>query len=105
MILTTTNTVQGREISEYIGLVFGEQVNGINFVKDIGAGFRNIVGGRSSGYEDEVIDMRDDCIKEITKRANEMGADGIVGLRFDYEVLGQGNMIMLSISGTAVKFK
>ncbi|RVU54291.1 YbjQ family protein [Anaerosphaera multitolerans] len=103
MILTTTNNIEGREVTKYLGLVFGEQVNGINFVKDIGAGLRNIVGGRSAGYEDEVIAMRDDCLDEIVMRAEKMGADAIIGISFDYEVLGQGNMLMLSVSGTAVK--
>ncbi|CDZ75161.1 Hypothetical protein ING2D1G_1021 [Peptoniphilus sp. ING2-D1G] len=105
MILTTTCKIENREISEYLGLVFGESVNGINFIKDMGAGFRNFVGGRSKGYEEEVIEARNDCINEMVSRAQRMGADAIVGIVFDFEALGQGNMILLNVSGTAVKLK
>ncbi|MDO5715446.1 MAG: YbjQ family protein [Tissierellia bacterium] len=103
MILTTTDHIEGRKIKEYIGLVFGEQVNGIDFVKDIGAGFRNFVGGRSKGYEDEVILTRQECLREMEERASKLGADAIVGIKVEFEALGAGNMIFLNISGTAVK--
>lgn len=105
MILTTTEKVEGKEISEYLGLVFGETVNGINFVKDFGAGLRNFVGGRSKGYEEEMINSRNDCMNEMIRRAKEIQADGIVGIKFDFESMGQGNMILVNVTGTAVKFK
>lgn len=105
MILTTTEKVEDKEISEYLGLVFGETVNGINFVKDFGAGLRNFVGGRSKGYEEEMISSRNDCMNEMIRRAKEIQADGIVGIKFDFESMGQGNMILVNVTGTAVKFK
>ncbi len=106
MILTTTCKIENREISQYLGLVFGESVNGINVIKDIGAGFRNFVGGRSKGYEDEMLEARNDCINEMVERAQRMGADAIVGIAFDFQGLGQaGSMILLNVSGTAVKLK
>ncbi|MDY6065900.1 MAG: YbjQ family protein [Finegoldia sp.] len=102
MIVTTTDSVEGRRISEYIGIVSGEAINGINFLKDFGAGIRNIVGGRSKGYEKEIIKAGEDSIKEIIDRAEKMGADAIVGSKVDYEVLAD-SMLMVTISGTAVK--
>lgn len=105
MILTTTNEINGKEITEYLGLVFGESVNGINFVKDMGAGFRNIIGGRSIGYEDEIVKTRKYCLKELEIRANAMGADAVIGIKFDFETLASGGMFLLNISGTAVKLK
>lgn len=105
MILSTTNNIEGQEISEYLGLVFGETVNGINMVKDIGAGFRNIVGGRSQGYEDEVVKTRKYCLKELEVRAEAIGADAVVGIKFDFETLASGGMFLLNVSGTAVKLK
>ncbi|MGO1581386.1 MAG: YbjQ family protein [Peptoniphilaceae bacterium] len=106
MILSTTNSIEGKEVSEYLGLVFGESVNGINFIKDFGAGIRNFVGGRSSGYEEEMITMRRECLNELKNRAQKLGADAVVGLKFDFQGLGQaGNMILLNVVGTAVKLK
>lgn len=106
MIITTTNTVEGREITEYIGIVFGEVVNGVNFLKDIGAGFRDMFGGRSKGYEEEIIYARNDAIAELESRAKELGADAVVGCKMDYEVLGSsGSMLMITISGTAVRLR
>lgn len=88
----------------YLGIVNGETVAGINFVKDMGAGFRNVFGGRSAGYENEVASARDSALAEMVERASKMGADAVVGFRFDYEVMGQGNMLMVAATGTAVKF-
>lgn len=106
MIVTTTNTVEGKKIAEYRGLVFGEVVSGINMFRDIGAGIMNIIGGRSAGYEDELITARTSAIEEMCRRAEVLGADGVVGVDVDYEVLGSGNnMIMISASGTAVVFE
>ncbi|MDO4662298.1 MAG: YbjQ family protein [Tissierellia bacterium] len=102
MIITTTNNVEGREITQYIDIVFGEVIEGMNFLKDIGAGLRNFVGGRSQGYEKAVISGRDEAIEELKRRASEIGADAVVGIKFDYEAIVEG-MVMITCSGTAVK--
>ena len=102
MVISTTSTLENAEIVEYKGLVFGEVVSGVDFIKDFGASIRNIIGGRSQGYEDELIQARNDAISEMEQRATAMGANAIVGVDVDYEVLGQGNMLMVSASGTAV---
>lgn len=103
MILTTTPSVEGRRISEYKGIVFGEVVNGVDFVKDFAAGLTNFFGGRSGSYEGELIEAREAALNELEKRARAMGADAVVGIDIDYEVLGQGNnMLMVTASGTAV---
>ena len=106
MIITTTPTIEGREILEYKGLVFGEVISGVNFIKDFGAGLRDIFGGRSEGYEEELIDARNEALSELKMRAEKIGADAVVGAKMDYEVLGQGgSMLMVTISGTAVSLK
>lgn len=102
MITTTTPTVEGYRITGYYGIVFGEVITGINFLRDFGAGIRNIVGGRSEGYEEELMQARTQAIAEMEQRAAALGAHAIVGVDVDYEVLGQGNMLMASASGTAV---
>lgn len=103
MILTTTPTVEGRQIREYKGVVFGEVVNGVNFLKDIKASIRNIIGGRSGSYENELIDARTNAMREMESRARDMGANAVVGIDIDYEVLGEANgMLMVTASGTAV---
>ena len=104
MILTTTPSVEGRTIIEYKGVVFGEVITGVNFIKDIGAGLRNIFGGRSGSYEKELLDARSSALRELESRACEKGADAVVGIDIDYEVLGpNGGMLMVTASGTAVK--
>lgn len=102
MICTTTPTLENGVITEYKGIVTGEIVSGVNFVRDFGASIRNIVGGRSSGYEEELINAREEALAEMQKRAAALGANAVVGVDIDYEVLGQGNMLMVSASGTAV---
>lgn len=102
MIVTTTPDVEGYCITGYYGIVFGEVVTGVNFLRDFGAGIRNIVGGRSSGYESELADAREEALREIEQRAQALGAHAVVGVDVDYEVLGQGNMLMVTVSGTAV---
>lgn len=103
MIITTTSSIEGREIAEYRGIVFGEVITGVNFIKDFGAGIRDLIGGRSKGYENELISAREEALAEIQQRASEIGADAIVGAKMDYEVLGQaGSMLMVTVSGTAV---
>ena len=104
MILTTTPTIEGRSIVEYRGVVFGEVISGVNFIRDIAASIRNIVGGRSGSYEEELIEARSRAMAEMADRARQMGADAVVGIDIDYEVLGQNNgMLMVTASGTAVK--
>lgn len=103
MILTTSHSVSGFEITDYKGIVFGEVITGINFVKDIGAGFRNFFGGRCEGYEEELMEARTEAIQEMETRAKQMGADAVIGVKMDYETLGEGSsMLMVTCSGTAV---
>lgn len=103
MIITTTPTVEGKKIIEYKGIVFGEIIAGVDFIKDIAAGLTNFFGGRSGSYEKELIEARENAILEMEKRAKDMGANAIVGIDVDYEVLGQGNnMLMVTVSGTAI---
>ena len=103
MILTTTQTIEGKQITNYHGIVFGEVIAGVNFVRDFFAGVRNIVGGRSSSYEDELTQARNAAMQEMEQRALEMGANAVVGIDLDYEVLGENNgMLMVTASGTAV---
>ncbi|HOO12484.1 MAG TPA: heavy metal-binding domain-containing protein, partial [Bacillota bacterium] len=88
---------------EYKGIVFGEVVSGVNFVKDFAAGLTNIFGGRSGSYEGELIEAREAALREMERRAEAIGANAVVGVDIDYEVLGQGgNMLMVTASGTAV---
>ena len=106
MILTTTPTVEGRTIIEYKGVVFGEVISGVNFIKDIKASLRDIVGCRSGSYEHELINARNQALRELEERARQMNANAVVGIDIDYEVLGQsGSMLMVSASGTAVKLQ
>lgn len=103
MIITTTQSVEGRTIREYRGIVFGEVVAGVDIFRDIGAGLRNIFGGRSAGYEEELQNAREEALAEMGRRAEALGADAVVGVDVDYEVLGSNNgMLMVSVSGTAV---
>ena len=100
MIVTTTQSVERYRITGYYGIVFGEVVTGVNFLRDIGAGLRNVFGGRSSGYENELEQARTKALHE--ERAARMGAHAVVGVDLDYEVLGEGDMLMVTASGTAV---
>lgn len=103
MIITTTPAVEGARIVEYKGIVFGEVISGVNMFKDIGAGLRNIFGGRSQGYEEELQAARDSALAEMEQRAMRLGANAVIGVDVDYEVLGADNgMLMVSVSGTAV---
>lgn len=104
MILTTTPTIEGRQIVAYKGVVFGEVIAGVDFLRDIAASIRNFVGGRSGSYEEELIHAREQAMDEMRQRAQAMGADAVVGIDIDYEVLGANNgMLMVTASGTAVK--
>ncbi|MFU0826716.1 MAG: UPF0145 protein Blon_0093/BLIJ_0092 [Lachnoclostridium sp.] len=103
MIITTTPSVEGSRITEYKGIVFGEVISGVNFIKDFAAGLSNFFGGRSTTYENELIEARENAIKEMEGRARQLGANAIVGVDIDYEVLGSDNgMLMVTASGTAV---
>ena len=104
MILTTTPTIEGRTIREYRGVVFGEVISGVNFIRDFAASIRNIIGGRSGSYEEELLRARNQAMDELADRAARLGADAVVGIDIDYEVLGENNgMMMVTASGTAVK--
>ncbi len=105
MISVTTPTLKNGEIVEYKGLVTGEVVAGINFIKDFGASIRNIVGGRSQGYEEEIVKARIDAVREMEMRAEQMGANAVVGVDIDYETFGNAGMLIVSASGTAVVVK
>lgn len=103
MIATTTPHIEGHQIVEYKEVVFGEVVMGVNFLKDFAAGLSNIFGGRSSTYESELIQGRAEALAEMKQRALAIGANAVVGVDIDYEVLGSNNdMLMVIASGTAV---
>jgi uncharacterized protein YbjQ (UPF0145 family) len=103
MILSTTPQIEGHPIREYKGVVTGETIIGANFVKDFFAGIRDIVGGRAGSYEKVLVEAKDISIREMMQRAQEMGANAIVGIDIDYETIGaNGSMLMVATSGTAV---
>ena len=103
LVVTTTSTIEGRSIKSYLGIVTGEAILGANIFRDMFAGIRDIVGGRSAAYEKELRNARETAMAEMRQAAAELGANAIVGVDLDYEVLGQNNgMLMVSISGTAV---
>ncbi|MBF7097676.1 putative heavy metal-binding protein [Alkalibacter mobilis] len=103
MIVTTTPQIEGKKITEYKGIVFGEVISGVDFIKDFAAGLTNFFGGRSGSYEGELIEARESALSEMEKRAISMGANAVIGVDIDYETLGQGgNMLMVTASGTAV---
>ncbi len=104
MIITTTPAVEGKPITSYLGIVTGEAILGANVMKDIFAGFRDIVGGRSAAYEKELRTARDIALREMTEEAEKLGANAVVGVDLDYETVGsQGGMLMVTCSGTAVR--
>jgi Uncharacterized conserved protein len=103
MIITTTNCIEGKKVLEYRGIIFGEVISGVDVIKDIAAGLTNFFGGRSKSYEGELIQSREEALKELENRASAVGANAVIGVDIDYEVLGQGgNMLMVIASGTAV---
>ncbi|MEK0163475.1 MULTISPECIES: YbjQ family protein [unclassified Phaeobacter] len=101
MIITTTNSVEGYQIAEYKGIVVGEAIMGANVVRDVFASITDIVGGRSGAYESKLQDARETALAELEDRARAKGANAVVGVDLDYEVVGQ-SMLMVSASGTAV---
>jgi len=103
MLITTTPTIEGKRIREYRGIVTGEAIMGANVFRDLFAGIRDIVGGRSAGYEKELRRARETALAEMAANAQQLGANAVVGVDLDYEVLGETNgMLMVSVSGTGV---
>ena len=103
MLVTTTHSIQGKEI-EYLGLVSGEAILGANIFKDLFAGIRDIVGGRSAAYEKELRKAKDTAIMEMCDDAERMGANAVIGVDLDFETVGSGgSMLMVAASGTAVR--
>ena len=104
MILTTTAMIEGRPVSAYLGIVTGEVIVGANIFKDIFAAVRDVAGGRSAAYEDALRGAREQALGELQSEAQRLGATAVIGIDIDYEVLGQGNsMLMVTASGTAVR--
>lgn len=104
MIITTTPMVEDRPVREYLGIVTGEVIVGANIFKDLFAGIRDIVGGRAGAYEGALRDARNEAFRELEAEAADRGADAVIGIDIDYEVVGSnGSMLMVSVSGTAVK--
>jgi len=104
MLITTTSTLQGKEIEQYIGLVSGESVIGANIIKDFMAGIRDIVGGRSGSYERVLKEAKEDAIREMIAQATSLGANAVIGVDLDYETIG-GTMLMVTAAGTAVRYR
>ncbi|MBP9701626.1 MAG: heavy metal-binding domain-containing protein [Candidatus Pacebacteria bacterium] len=103
MIITTTPSVEGKKITNYLGLVHGDTILGANIVRDFFAGITDIIGGRSMAYEEELIKAKNISLEEMKKQAEKLGAHAIVGIDFDYETVGaRGGMLMVNVSGTAV---
>ena len=105
MIISTTNNIEGREVEEYIGIIFGETVSSLGFLGAMGAGLMSTFKGRVSGYESEIISAREEAVEELKNRAISLGADAVIGCKMDYEILGESTVMMVTISGTAVKLK
>ena len=104
MIITTTNTLEGKKITGYIGIVTGETIIGANIFRDFFASIRDIVGGRSGAYEEVLTDARETALREMQDKAQSMGANAVIGIDLDYETIGQ-SMLMVTASGTAVRFE
>mgnify|MGYP006286713881 CR=1 FL=1 len=104
IVVTTTNTIQNKEIDKYLGIVFGEAVMGANIVRDLFAGVSNIIGGRSGAYEEKISEGRQEALNDLKARAKEKGADAVIGMQFDYEEMSEG-MLWITVTGTAVKLK
>jgi uncharacterized protein YbjQ (UPF0145 family) len=104
VIITTTTSIEGRPVRDYVGIVTGEAILGANIFKDLFAGIRDIVGGRSGAYEDELRKARTIALEELEAAASQLGADAVIGVDLDYETVGQGgSMLMVTASGTAVR--
>ena len=104
MIVTTTTSVEGRPVQQYLGVVTGEVIVGANIFKDLFAGIRDIVGGRAGSYEKTLRSARNTAFEELEAEAAQLGADAVIGVDIDYEVIGkEGSMLMVTVSGTAVR--
>ena len=105
MIVTTTNSVDGKQVREYLGVITAQSIIGANIIKDIFAGLRDVFGGRSKTYERVLEEAKEDALRELTQKAQAMGASGIIGVDLDFETLGSGgSMLMVIATGTAVRF-
>jgi uncharacterized protein YbjQ (UPF0145 family) len=103
MLLSTTSTLDGHDVLEYKGIVTGEAILGANIFRDVFAGIRDIVGGRAGSYEKVLRGAREQAMEELQLKAHELGANAVIGIDIDYETVGgQGSMLMVSVSGTAV---
>ena len=105
MLLTTTNTIEGKQIVQYYGIVTGETIIGANLFKDFFAGIRDIVGGRAGSYESVLREAKDTALQELRERAMQLGANAVIGIDLDYETVGtNGSMLMVTAAGTAVRY-
>lgn len=106
MVLSTTPSLEGHQITQYLGVVTGEAIIGANVFRDFLAGIRDFVGGRSSAYEEVLREAKDNALQEMATRAQQMGANAVVGIDLDYETVGSsGSMLMVTASGTAIKYE
>ena len=106
MLLTTTPNIQGREITQYFGIVSGETIIGANLSKDFFAGIRDIVGGRASSYESVLREAKESALQEMSDQAARMGANAVIGIDLDFETVGaNGSMLMVTAAGTAVRYQ
>ena len=104
MIVSTTPMLEGRQIRDYLGVVAGEAILGANIFRDVFASLRDVIGGRSGSYEKVLREAREEALKEMVQAARSLGADAVVGIDYDYETLGaNGSMLMVAVSGTAVR--
>ncbi|MBC6983691.1 MULTISPECIES: heavy metal-binding domain-containing protein [unclassified Caulobacter] len=103
MIVSTTPTIEGKPVRDYLGVVTGEAILGANIFRDFFAGIRDVIGGRSGSYEQVLRQARDAALAEMQAEAAKKGADAVVGVDLDYETVGQGTMLMVTVSGTAVR--
>jgi uncharacterized protein YbjQ (UPF0145 family) len=104
MILTTTNTIEGKPVQQYLGIVTGETIIGANVIKDFMAGLTDFFGGRSGAYDKVLAEGRNESLAQMKAKAAAMGADAIIGIDLDFETVGRGSMLMVIATGTAVKF-
>jgi uncharacterized protein YbjQ (UPF0145 family) len=105
MVITTTSTADGRPVRQYLGIINAQSIIGANIFKDIFAGLRDVFGGRSKTYEKVLEQAKEDALRELSQKAQAMGADGILGVDLDFETVGNnGSMLMVIATGTAVKF-
>ena len=104
MILTTTNTIEGKLVQQYLGIVTGDTIIGANVIKDFMAGLTDFFGGRSGAYEKVLAEGRNESLAQMKAKAAAMGADAIIGIDLDFETVGRGSMLMVIATGTAVKF-